>query len=321
MQTSKSTTFHTMVSIVVPVYNVESYLRECLDSVLAQTFSDWECICVDDGATDDSPTILAEYAERDSRFRIIRQSNGGLSAARNTGMDAANGTYVYFLDSDDMLVPDALRRMTETMDGLQLDELVFGTELLVEEGAATAEMVAEKARFYSICPAVIGQRLAGHELFGCLVHENSFFASVPLRCFRRDAIPSWLRFPTGVIHEDEYFSPLALLSAKTASAIADKLYVRRLRKGSITTEPGAAKKHAQALRQVTRMLVRDAKQFNLLNQEEAAIRRDVEILRKQAYHHIGFPKSILGKLFAFWRIGGFRLLVSKVTGRCSSISS
>ena len=309
------------VSLVVPVYNVESYLRKCLDSVLSQSFSDWECICVDDGATDSSPSILAEYAGRDSRFRIIRQSNGGLSAARNTGMDAANGTYLYFLDSDDMLVPDALRRMTETMDDLQLDQLVFGTELLVEEGAATAKTAADKARFYSICPDVVGKTLAGHELFGCLVHARSFFASVPLRCFRRNAIPSWLRFPPGLIHEDEYFSPLALLAAKSASAISDKLYVRRLRKGSITTEPGAAKKHAKALRRVARMLVRDAKKCDLSNRERSAIHRDVEILRRQAYHHIGFPQSILGKLFAFWRIGGFRLLVSKVTGRCSSISS
>ena len=88
-------------SIVIPVYNVAPYLRECLDSVLAQTFSDWEAICVDDGSTDGSGAILDEYAARDSRFRVVHQPNAGVSAARNRALDAAVGEYVTFLDGDD----------------------------------------------------------------------------------------------------------------------------------------------------------------------------------------------------------------------------
>lgn len=93
------------VSVIIPAYNVEQYLRRCLDSILAQTMPDWEAICVDDGSTDSSAEILAEYAERDARFRIITQENGGLSVARNTGTQVAGGVYVNYVDSDDFIHP------------------------------------------------------------------------------------------------------------------------------------------------------------------------------------------------------------------------
>lgn len=94
------------VSIIVPVYNAESYLGRCLDSILAQTLADWECVCVDDGSTDGSPAILKEYAEKDSRFVVIRRQNGGVASARNTGLDAARGEYIGFVDSDDWIEPE-----------------------------------------------------------------------------------------------------------------------------------------------------------------------------------------------------------------------
>jgi glycosyltransferase involved in cell wall biosynthesis len=97
-----------MVSVIVPVYNAGKYLAQTLDSVLAQTFSDWECLMVDDGSTDDSPLIAREYAARDSRFRYIRRPNGGVAAARNTGLDAARGDYVALLDNDDLWLPRKL---------------------------------------------------------------------------------------------------------------------------------------------------------------------------------------------------------------------
>ena len=93
------------VSIVMPVYNVEKYLRECLDSVRAQTFTNWECICVDDGSMDPSPAILDEYAAKDPRFRIIRREHSNAGACRNVGMDQAKGEFLCFLDSDDVFSP------------------------------------------------------------------------------------------------------------------------------------------------------------------------------------------------------------------------
>ena len=99
------------VSVVIPVYNIERHLRQCLDSVAGQTLEDIEIICVDDGSTDASPQILAEYAARDSRFRIITQANAGPGAARNAGLRRADGELLIFLDSDDWFEPDFLGKM------------------------------------------------------------------------------------------------------------------------------------------------------------------------------------------------------------------
>lgn len=99
------------VSVVIPVYNVAPYLRQCLDSVAGQTLREIEIICVDDGSTDESPAILAEYAKKDSRFHVIHQVNQGPGSARNAGMDHASGEYLIFLDSDDWFESDFLERM------------------------------------------------------------------------------------------------------------------------------------------------------------------------------------------------------------------
>jgi len=110
-------------SIIVPVYNVAPYLHECLESVLAQTFADWECICVDDGSTDGSGTILDEYAKMDSRFRVVRQANAGVSAARNAGMELATGEYLTFLDADDLYAPGWLDMAKHLIDDVKPDLL------------------------------------------------------------------------------------------------------------------------------------------------------------------------------------------------------
>ena len=96
------------ISIIIPVYNVEKYLRRCLDSVMNQTFQDWQAICVNDGSPDNSAKILDEYAKRDSRFIIVTKENGGLSDARNAGMKKASGDYIMYLDSDDFIHPQTM---------------------------------------------------------------------------------------------------------------------------------------------------------------------------------------------------------------------
>lgn len=100
------------VSVIIPIYNVEDYLRECLDSVVNQTLKDIEIICIENGSVDRSPEILAEYARKDSRFTVIPlEENIGPSGARNRGMEVAKGEYIQFVDSDDSIVPDALERL------------------------------------------------------------------------------------------------------------------------------------------------------------------------------------------------------------------
>lgn len=122
---SKMPTF----SIIIPVYNVAPYLRECLDSVLAQTFSDWEAICVDDGSTDGSGAILDEYASKDSRFRVIHQQNAGVCAARNLGLSKVTGEWLLFLDSDDVFRDCALKVLSQAIhNNRECSFIVFDKE-------------------------------------------------------------------------------------------------------------------------------------------------------------------------------------------------
>ena len=114
-------------SIVVPCYNVGSYLHFCLDSVLAQSCADWECLCVDDGSTDDTGSILDEYALRDTRVRVFHQKNAGEGAARNTALDHATGDYICFLDGDDAYNKDAIRLLSNAVSKYgDVDVLCFG---------------------------------------------------------------------------------------------------------------------------------------------------------------------------------------------------
>lgn len=119
------------VSIIVPVYNVEKYLGRCIDSILAQTYADFECILVDDGSRDASPDICRAYAEKDARARVIVQENKGASGARNTGLQAAEGDYVAFVDCDDHIDAKAI----ETLVGItECDHADLAVMLVLWDG-------------------------------------------------------------------------------------------------------------------------------------------------------------------------------------------
>lgn len=108
------------VSIIIPIYNTEKYLHKCLDSIIAQTFADWECILVDDGSTDNSPQICDAYTQKDSRFYVIHKTNGGVSSARNAGLNHAKGKFIAFADSDDWVEETWLQEFIENIEGVDL---------------------------------------------------------------------------------------------------------------------------------------------------------------------------------------------------------
>ena len=225
------------VSVVVPVYNVESYLRECLDSICAQTLEDIEIICVNDGSTDSSPSILRTYAEADKRIRIIDQENGGLSAARNSGMAAAVGEYLYFCDSDDYILKDTLAVLYREAKEKELDILLFSGESFFER--PELEKKLGRYRDYYKCEALSCR--SGAELFDELWRIDRFRPSIPLQFYRRQfLIEAQLSFMKGLISEDELFTPFALLKAQRAASTADVFYMRRFRADSIMT---SAPKH------------------------------------------------------------------------------
>ena len=125
---------HSLVSIIIPVYNTESYLKECLDSVCNQEYKHIECICIDDGSTDSSLSILQQYASFDSRIKVLSQENKGPSASRNVGLDNAVGSFIVFLDSDDTLRLDTVRLCIESIEKYDdADAVMFNGVLMCNE--------------------------------------------------------------------------------------------------------------------------------------------------------------------------------------------
>ena len=116
-----------LVSIIVPVFNVEKYLRQCLDSILGQTFNQFEVIIVNDGSTDNSGAICQEYEARDNRIVYLEKENGGVSEARNLGLDFATSEYIIFIDSDDWIEPTYVEVLYEKIEEYQADRLVKGS--------------------------------------------------------------------------------------------------------------------------------------------------------------------------------------------------
>lgn len=217
-------------SIIIPIYNVEPYLRQCLDSILAQSFGDWEAICVNDGSTDNSAVILVEYVAKDERFKVITQANGGLSAARNTGLKEAQGGYVLFLDSDDWLEPNALQILNSQLSNFkfQLDIICFSGRRYIEETNSfnPADELPEKV--YE----------SGMDYYNenALLPRDFAFVCVVLRAYRRTFLSeNNLQFKEGIYHEDNLFTPIACYSAKNICVTNTCLYNYRVRTNSITT--------------------------------------------------------------------------------------
>ena len=213
-------------SIIMPVYNVEAYLIECLDSALNQTFEDWEAICVNDGSTDNSGTILEEYGHKDGRFKIVNQPNGGLSAARNTGLKTATGEYVLFLDSDDWLEGNALERVSESLTDEDL--LCFSGRRYFEKEGKHHEADQLKACTYT----------TGMDYYNenALQPRDFAFECVVLRAYKRSFLmDNHLWFKVGIFHEDDLYTPMACFYAKKVRQVTACLYNYRVRANSITT--------------------------------------------------------------------------------------
>lgn len=213
-------------SVIIPVYNVETYLRECLDSVLNQSYEDWEAVCVNDGSTDHSANILDEYASNDHRFKTINQPNGGLSAARNTGMKAAKGEYILFLDSDDWLELNALGAISESL--ADEDMVCFSGRRFIESEGQYHDADQLLERTYA----------SGMDYYNenALLRRDFAFVCVVLRAYKKDYLLAHeLWFKEGIFHEDNLFTPFACYYAKRVKVINECLYDYRVRVNSITT--------------------------------------------------------------------------------------
>ena len=213
-------------SVIVPVYNKAPYVEKALKSVLSQTFSDYEAVCVNDGSTDDSLAVLEQYAARDARIKVISQANGGLSAARNTGLVHAQGDYVFFLDSDDWIEPDALKILSEKLS--DEDMVCFSGRRYLEAENKYEE--PDKMELES--------DISGWDYYQKHALESRKFAfvCVVLRLYRRQFLQeNKLKFTEGIYHEDNMFTPVVCYYAKKVKVISDCLYDYRVRGNSIMT--------------------------------------------------------------------------------------
>lgn len=213
-------------SIIIPVYNVEPYLEECLLSLTGQVFSNWEAVCIDDGSTDRSGAILDVFAAKDKRIHVVHQPNKGPSATRNVGLDAAQGDYIILLDGDDTLTPNAL----EILDAAINDEdmVCFGGQRYFEETGEYEE--PDKIE--------VEENVAGWDYYcrHALEKRRFAFVSQSLRCYGHSFLEkNHLRFIETLRHEDNVFTTQAFLYAEKIKSISDIIYIYRIRGGSFMT--------------------------------------------------------------------------------------
>ena len=194
------------LSLVVPVYNVEPFLDRFLASIVAQDLSDMEVIVVDDGSTDGCPDIIARYAASHPRLRAVRQENGGLSSARNTGLDLARGEYLAFADSDDFIEPGYYRDMLRLARDLDLD-MAHGNGFYHFEGRRDDFPI-----YADDLPTTV---MPGREVLRKRLREKTFLHMVWLHLYRRDFIERLgLRFVPRLIHEDVLWTTRVFIEAK-----------------------------------------------------------------------------------------------------------
>lgn len=214
-----------LISVIVPVYKVEPYLHRCVDSILAQTFTDFELILVDDGSPDNCPAICDEYAAKDSRIHVIHQKNGGLSAARNTGVDAASGAYLFFMDSDDVIHPDTLRILYECIEKTGAEISVGEFTRFSEENSITFLPWDENYTVLTNLEA-LDSFFDGRESLHSLV-------SVCCKLIRRDLFDG-IRFPVGRLFEDEFTTYKLYYHAAKTVFCGDTLYYYFVNDNGIT---------------------------------------------------------------------------------------
>ncbi|WP_168163138.1 glycosyltransferase [Facklamia sp. HMSC062C11] len=225
------------MSIIVPVYNTGVYLEECLNSLLNQGLksSDYEIICINDGSTDDSQTVLDMYTRKYSNIKVFNQVNCGLSVSRNRGIDLSCGKYLFFMDSDDILEDNFLSYVIQKMTDKNLQLFLFdGKSFLDGDDASSLFIDYNREKKY-------GFYRSGAELLNELSKDRKFYSSVCLYIVASELIKNNIRFIEGIIHEDEAFTTEVFLRAKNVYHINYPGFQRRIRPESIMTSKKTSK--------------------------------------------------------------------------------
>lgn len=217
-----------MISIIVPIYRVERYLKKCVDSILAQTYKNFELILVDDGSPDNCPAICDEYAKQDDRVVVIHKNNGGLSDARNAGLDIAKGEYIGFVDSDDYIAPTMYEVLMNQVLSDQSDLAVCRYVCVSDSGEKIKNKKPEKATSKKL--------YSPREFISELFMPYGVDYVVAWSKLYKKEIFNTLRFPIKKQHEDEFIIHSVVSQCKKISCVEDELYYYRQREGSIMAE-------------------------------------------------------------------------------------
>lgn len=211
-----------LISVIVPVYKVEKYLDECVDSIVNQTYDNLEIILVDDGSPDECPQMCDGWAKKDERIRVIHKENGGLASARNAGMDICSGEYISFIDSDDWLELNAYENLLFYFDDK--------TDIVKFDMIHNDDIIPSETAEIQVCEKEI--------LLNCfLYHRDNMCSSVCDKLYKRSVIINY-RFPSINIHSEDYVMMAQIYSEKcTIKVINRRFYHYRIRENSICTAP------------------------------------------------------------------------------------
>ncbi|MCF0124254.1 MAG: glycosyltransferase [Clostridia bacterium] len=215
-----------LVSIIVPIYNVEPYLVQCIESIINQTYKNLEIILVDDGSPDNCPKICDDYASRDSRIVVIHKKNGGLSDARNAGLDIAQGDYITFVDSDDWIHSNYIEILSNGYQNKKIDIVIGEHDLIGENIKSQRVSFNENSQIYDARDIIkIFFSNNSDEKYGVAwgkLYKKELFANV--------------KFPKGKYHEDNFLTPILLHKANKIFITNKVLYHYRIRSNSITSK-------------------------------------------------------------------------------------
>ena len=210
-----------LISVIVPIYKVEKYLKKCIDSIITQTYKNLEIILVDDGSPDNCGKICDEYAKQDNRIKVIHKENGGLSDARNKGIDISSGKYLTFVDSDDFIHPECCEKMLKNMGESQILQVSMCSVTPLR--TININRISDKINIYGM-----------QEIINIYYGEKKIIT--PMACgklYKRELF-SHIRFPKGRIFEDASVVHKILENCNQISLIPDSLYYWRENKNSIT---------------------------------------------------------------------------------------
>lgn len=238
-----------LVSVIIPVYNAEKYIRFTLESVKRQTFQRFEVLIIDDGSTDNSASICNQYVMEDNRFKLIRKTNGGVSSARNLGIDQARGKYIYFMDSDDRVESTLLEVCLKPLEELNVDMVIFGMSFDIEKKGRVINHIIKTYSEKILCSENWKNEFI--ELY-----ENNYISSMCNKIIKKELLDLYkIRYDEKITnYEDLIFSISCINRCKNIQIISSCFYHYILR-----DELGMSRKYKEGLSSMIPKLIRKLK--------------------------------------------------------------